>query len=107
MTNGKEILFVIFGSLFVNGQELDVCNQGKCQWITPSNTKILVCIPPAIECYVYCNTPTLDAQCQDLIVYNLTPLLYVICDQTDSCKNIKVIDNISYIVFGGVYGVFI
>ena len=74
----------------LKAQELDVCSTGTCTWISPNNTKILVCLSTALACNIQCDTYDVSGQCQGLIVYNWSPSLYIQCDYPESCKNIKV-----------------
>ena len=83
------IIFIGFIGI-VNAQELNVCNSGSCIWTNPPKSQILVCGQNAGSCLVNCNSFNVNGQCQDLIVYNLSPSLQVNCDYTDSCKNIKI-----------------
>ena len=76
--------------IVVYGQILDVCEKENCQWTSPNNDRILVCLGTANKCEVWCNTGGNNGYCQGLIIYNLSPSLYIQCDQTNSCRHMTV-----------------
>ena len=82
--------FLVIILVVLDGQELNICQSGSCMWTNPTSSQILVCLSTAGSCTVNCNVFGVDGQCRGLIVYNLSPILIVNCDYTDSCKNIKI-----------------
>ena len=66
---------------------MDICNDGNCAWNEPDGSQILVCLSTANRCIVRCRD---SGSCHNVIIYNFSPNLELICNAVNSCRIVTV-----------------